>query len=84
MPHSDLTDGLRKALLVPETNIRVVAATGIKIKHFVSRKVKVTKNYMSIIYEIPCSEWDNRYYGESGSGLKAKLKEHIDVLKYHL
>lgn len=81
MPHTDLTDDLRRVLF--GNNIQVVADTGRKIKDLVSRKTEGTKEKKSIVNEMPCSGCDNRYYNESSSGLDTRLKEHKADLKYH-
>lgn len=62
------------------TNIQVVTASAREIK---SRKTEVTKNNKRIVYEIPCSVCDSRYYGESSRVLAERLKEHKADHKHH-
>lgn len=67
------------------TNINVVTSTGNRIGELTSKKRPRNEKLMekSIIYKIPCSGCDKSYIGETGRGLKQRIRDHRADVRHH-
>ena len=80
VPHSSHVDSVSQQLS-PE--IKMVTSAGKKIGQMVKKKKIKKRNEDSIAYKIPCSKRDKAYYGETGMGLKTRIREHRNDLRNH-
>ena len=63
--------------------IRISTNTGQKIKELVIENEVKKDSEQSVVYEIPCTGCSKTYVGETGRGVKTRLKEHKNYVKFH-
>ena len=79
-PHTQHTDLIGKKLT---SGIKVVSTAGRKIGTMVKRKKDKVEDSDSVVYKIPCGKCDKSYFGETGRGLKTRVREHRNDLRNH-
>ena len=79
-PHSPLNETVQK-LIGPALGI--VSVGGQKIGGIMRKKRKQSRNRDSVVYKIPCGGCPRVYYGETGRGLKTRVREHRGDLRNH-
>ena len=79
-PHTQHTDLIGKKLI---SGIKVVSTAGRKIGTMVKRKKDKVEDSDSVVYKIPCGKCDKSYFGETGRGLKTRVREHRNDLRNH-
>ena len=80
VPHSKHVENISQQLS-PE--VKIVTSAGKKIGQIVKKKKSKKSNDDSVVYKIPCSKCDKAYYGETGRGLKTRIREHRNDLRNH-
>ena len=63
--------------------IRIATSSGQKIKELVKTKETKTDSEKSVIYEVPCTGCYKTYVGETGRGVKTRVREHKSDVKFH-
>ena len=68
-----------------KADVNVAINSGTKIKDVIDIKPKNTSatSDMSVVYEIPCNGCEKSYVGETGRGVKVRLKEHKSDVRFH-
>lgn len=78
IPHSQHVDKISKQM-APQ--VRLVSASGKKIGQVVKKKKTKKENADSTVYKIPCGKCEKSYFGETGRGLRTRIREHRNDLK---
>lgn len=73
------------ARTLEKAGVKVSMNSGTKLKEIIERKPKTTSaaDPKSVVYEIPCGGCYKSYVGETGRGVKTRLKEHKSDVRYH-
>ena len=76
VPNNQFVDTMGKHF--KEHGVRVISPSGSRIKDLVQdQKLRRQQdNPQSVVYAIPCASCDRSYIGETGRGLKTRLREH--------
>ena len=82
IPYSRQADAISKKL--ESIGVRVAKNSGQTIKGLVKTKDEMKNDSeQSVVYEIPCGGCLKTYVGETGRGVKTRLKEHKNDVKFH-
>lgn len=81
IPYSKQAQAISREL--EKIGVRVATSSGLKIKELVKTKEEKKLQEKSIVYEVPCSGCYKTYVGETGRGLKTRLREHKNDVKFH-
>ena len=83
IPNSKSAEVISRTL--EKAGTKVSMTSGRKTKEILERKPNQTSDTTpkSVVYEIPCGGCRKSYVGETGRGVKTRLKEHRSDAKYH-
>ena len=74
-------DEITKRLINRET--RISQTSGRKIGDIITTNGRQEKNQKSVIYEIPCTQCESKYFGETSRGIKKRTYEHKQDVRFH-
>ena len=63
--------------------MKIAQSSGIKIGDLITTKKKREENKQSVVYEIPCSQCDSKYVGETSRGIRKRTNEHKQDIRMH-
>ena len=81
IPYSKHADAISKQLEI--IGIRISTSSGQKIKELVKTKETKEDSEKSVVYELPCTGCYKTYVGETGRGVKTRIREHKSDVKFH-
>ena len=58
------------------TGFKVAFTSGKKVGDMTTKSREQKRNDNSVVYQVPCGSCDKKYIGETGRGVKTRLKEH--------
>ena len=81
IPYSKQAEAIANKL--EQIGVRVATSSGQKIKDMVKTKEEKKHSENSVVYEIPCTGCYRTYVGETGRGVKTRLREHKNDVRHH-
>ena len=80
VPNTPLSKPMQAVL---SSSITTVSTGGRKLGDILKQKKDNEKNENSVVYKVPCGRCPRAYYGETGRGIRTRVREHRADLRYH-